>query len=44
MRFAGKGTLKGKVGVCPFCVKFNKSVGVKFSASHGKISAPEVSY
>ena len=44
MRFAGKGTLKGKVGACPFCVKFNKSVGVKFSASHGKISAPEVSY
>lgn len=44
MRFAGKGTVKGKVGVCPFCVKFNKSVGVKFSASNGTISAPEVSY
>jgi hypothetical protein len=44
MRFAGKGTVKGKVGVCPFCVKFNKSVGVKFSASNGTISAPEVTY
>jgi hypothetical protein len=44
MRFAGKGTVKGKVGACPFCVKFNKSVGVKFSASNGTISAPEVSY
>ncbi len=44
MRFSGTGTLKGKVGVCPFCVKFKESVGIRFSVSQGQISSPELSY
>jgi len=44
MRFSGNGTLKGKVGVCPFCVKFKESVGIRFSVSQGQISSPELSY
>lgn len=44
MRFAGKGTLKGKAGACPFCVRFKKSVGIKFNVSGGDISSPDISY
>jgi hypothetical protein len=44
MRFAGSGNVKGKVGCCPFCVKFNKSVKVKFEVSGGEISSPEIDY
>ncbi len=44
MRFSGTGTLKGKVGVCPFCIKFKESVGIRFSVSQGQISSPELSY
>jgi hypothetical protein len=44
MRFAGNGNVKGKVGCCPFCVKFNKSVKVKFEVSGGEISSPEIDY
>jgi hypothetical protein len=25
-RFSGQGRIKGKVGVCPFCKKFSKTV------------------
>ena len=28
--FSGRGGVKGKVGVCPFCIKFSKSVGVLY--------------
>jgi hypothetical protein len=28
--FNGRGGVKGKVGVCPFCIKFNKKVGIKY--------------
>ena len=28
--FNGRGGLKGKVGVCPFCIKFNKKVDIKY--------------
>ena len=44
MRFSGSGNVKGKVGCCPFCVKFNKSVKVKFEVSGGEISSPEIDY
>lgn len=30
LRGSGKGTFKAKVGACPFCVKFKKSVKVKY--------------
>ncbi len=30
LRFKGKGRLSGKVGVCPFCVKFGKNVGIMY--------------
>ena len=44
MRFAGSGGVKGKVGCCPFCVKFNKTVKIKFEVSGGEISSPEIDY
>ncbi len=30
LRFNGKGRLSGKVGWCPFCVKFGKTVGITY--------------
>lgn len=30
LRFSGRGSLSGRVGACPFCIKFNKSARVKF--------------
>ncbi len=30
LRFKGKGRLSGKVGACPFCVKFGKNVGITY--------------
>jgi hypothetical protein len=30
LKYAGKGTLSGKAGACPFCVKFKKSVSVTY--------------
>ncbi len=44
MRFSGTGKVKGKVGCCPFCVKFNKSVNVKFEVSGGEIGSPEIDF
>jgi hypothetical protein len=44
MRFKGIGTVKGKAGSCPFCVKFKKSVGVTFEVSGGDISSPSIDY
>ena len=29
-RASGKGKIKGKVGSCPFCVKFNKTVTITY--------------
>lgn len=31
LKGSGKGTFKAKVGACPFCVKFKKTVGVKYN-------------
>ncbi len=28
LRMKGKGTVRGRVGACPFCVKFSKTIGV----------------
>lgn len=44
MRFKGIGTVKGKAGTCPFCVKFKKSIGVTFEVSGGDISSPSIDY
>jgi hypothetical protein len=30
LRFNGKGSLSGKVGVCPFCIKFRESVEISY--------------
>jgi hypothetical protein len=30
LRFKGKGRLSGKVGACPFCIKFGKNVGIMY--------------
>ena len=30
LRMKGKGTVRGRVGACPFCIKFSKTVGVKY--------------
>ena len=30
LRFAGKGTLKGKADCCPFCVKFSDSARITY--------------
>ncbi|MCF7675477.1 MAG: hypothetical protein K9N23_17695 [Akkermansiaceae bacterium] len=30
LRFAGKGSLKGKAGWCPFCIKFSKSAKITY--------------
>jgi hypothetical protein len=30
LAFSGKGRIKGKAGACPFCVKFGKTVKVKY--------------
>jgi hypothetical protein len=30
LRFNGKGRLSGKVGPCPFCIKFGKTVGITY--------------
>jgi len=30
LRFNGKGRLSGKVGYCPLCIKFGKSVGITY--------------
>jgi len=30
LRFNGKGRLTGKVGWCPFCIKFGKTVGITY--------------
>jgi hypothetical protein len=30
LRFKGKGSLTGKVGPCPFCIKFGKTVGITY--------------
>lgn len=37
LRMSGKGKIKGKVGCCPFCVKFKKQV--KFTYNNGSWSA-----
>ncbi|MEY2407973.1 MAG: hypothetical protein QOF48_643, partial [Verrucomicrobiota bacterium] len=29
-RFKGTGTLTGEAGRCPFCIKFNKSIGLRY--------------
>ena len=34
-RFQGKGKIKGKVGWCPFCVKFKKSVSFTYDEDNG---------
>ena len=44
MRFAGRGTLKGKVGACPFCAKFKKTARVKFKVDGGDIKAPSIGF
>jgi hypothetical protein len=33
--FKGTGTLSGKAGACPFCVKFSKSVSMTYTTSGG---------
>lgn len=33
LRMNGTGTIKGKVGACPFCIKFSKTV--KFTYNNG---------
>ena len=30
LRMKGKGTVRGRVGACPFCVKFSKTIGVTY--------------
>lgn len=44
MRFKGTGTLKGKAGSCPFCVRFRESVSVTFEVRAGDISSPSIDY
>ena len=35
MRFRGSGRISGKVGSCPFCLKFGKSVGFTYDRNSG---------
>lgn len=35
MRFKGNGKVSGKIGPCPFCIKFNKSVGFTYDEKSG---------
>jgi hypothetical protein len=44
MRFNGNGRLSGKVGICRFCKRFNKSVGVSFNVTNGRINSPSIRY
>jgi hypothetical protein len=44
MRFNGNGRLSGKVGICRLCKRFNKSVGVSFNVTNGRISSPSIRY
>jgi hypothetical protein len=37
-RFSGTGYLGGKVGKCPFCLKFGKSVGIQYASEQWKLS------
>ncbi|MEY3001109.1 MAG: hypothetical protein RL648_1323, partial [Verrucomicrobiota bacterium] len=37
-RFSGQGRIGGKVGKCPFCLKFSKSVGIEFAEMKWKLS------
>ncbi len=30
LRMKGKGTVRGRVGACPFCIKFSKTIGVNY--------------
>jgi hypothetical protein len=36
-RFSGTGRIAGKVGKCPFCLKFGKSVGIQYVSNSWKI-------
>lgn len=35
MRFKGNGKVSGKIGWCPFCYKFNKSIGFTYDSNSG---------
>jgi hypothetical protein len=35
MRFKGNGKISGKIGPCPFCLKFNKSIGFTYDENSG---------
>lgn len=35
MRFAGRGKISGKVGWCPFCVKFSKQIEFTYDENNG---------
>lgn len=37
-RFNGKGRVSGKAGACPFCVKFGKTVKIKYINDQWKVS------
>jgi hypothetical protein len=37
-RFSGKGRVSGKAGACPFCVKFGKTVKIKYINDKWKVS------
>ena len=37
-RFSGNGRIGGKAGKCPFCVKFRKSVSIKYINEQWKVS------
>lgn len=37
-RFSGRGHIGGKVGKCPFCLKFGKSVGIEYARETWKLS------
>lgn len=38
MRFSGRGHIGGKVGKCPFCLKFGKTVGIEYAQEKWKLS------
>ena len=35
MRFKGSGKIRGKIGSCPFCLKFKKSVSFTYDENNG---------
>lgn len=37
-RFSGRGRIGGRVGKCPFCLKFNKSVDIEYAREQWKLS------